>query len=286
MWATKKLNLDWGAAFNQRIDDLNALDEFRLKAYEGSALYNQKIKRLRLFPGKLKSKWTGPFLLTKLFPHGAVELVKKDGTRFMVHHKNSVENGLVQNSKDTIDGPSIHQRTINGARISQACRNAYKTPICMAPYQLVYGKSCHLPVELEHKVMWAIKKLNLDWGVASNQRIDDLNALDEFRLKAYESSALYKEKMKRYHDQRIEKREFVVGDLVLFFNSRLCLFPGKLKFKWTGPFLLTKLFSHVAIELVKKDGTRFMVNEQRIKIYLGNAETVQEVVEAYNLDEV
>ncbi|WMV19401.1 hypothetical protein MTR67_012786 [Solanum verrucosum] len=143
-----------------------------------------------------------------------------------------------------------------------------------------------LIVELQHKVMWAIKKLNLDWGVASNQRIDDLNALDEFRLKAYESSALYKEKMKRYHDQRIEKREFVVGDLVLFFNSRLCLFPGKLKFKWTGPFLLTKLFSHVAIELVKKDGTRFMVNEQRIKIYLGNAETVQEVVEAYNLDEV
>jgi len=68
-----------------------------------------------------------------------------------------------------------------------------------------------------------------------------LNELDEFLLKAYESSALYKEKMKKNHDQKIEKREFVVGDLVLLFNSRLCFFPGKLKSKWIGPFLITKV---------------------------------------------
>ena len=95
--------------------------------------------------------------------------------------------------------------------------------------------------------------------------------LDEFRLKAYESSALYKEKMKRYHDQRIEKREFVVSDLVLLFNSRLRLFPGKLKSKWTGPFFLTKVLPHGAVELKNSEGTRFMVNGQRIKVYLRNA---------------
>ncbi|KAK4733882.1 hypothetical protein R3W88_008143 [Solanum pinnatisectum] len=116
--------------------------------------------------------------------------------------------------------------------------------------------------------------------------MNDLNMLDEFRLKAYESSALYKEKMKRYHDQRIEKQEFVMGDLVLLFNSRLRLFPSKLKSKWTGPFLLTKVLPHGAVELENSEGTRFMVNGQRIKIYLGNAESVQEVVEAYYLDEV
>ena len=61
----------------------------------------------------------------------------------------------------------------------------------------------------------------------------------EFRLKAYESSALYKEKMKKFYDLKIKKWEFMVGDLVLLYNSRLRLFSGQLKSKWTGPYLIT-----------------------------------------------
>ena len=76
-----------------------------------------------------------------------------------------------------------------------------------------------------------MKKLKMDWSEAEEQRLTELNELDEFRLKACESSALYKEKMKKYHDLKIEKREFMVGDLVLLFNSRLHLFRGKLKSK-------------------------------------------------------
>ena len=92
--------------------------------------------------------------------------------------------------------------------------------------------------------------------------------------------------MKNYHDQKIEKRKFMVGDLMLLFNSRLRLFPGKLKSKWNGLYLITQLFPHDAFKLENKEGVRFKVNGQQIKIYLGHAETTKEVMEAYHLYEV
>ena len=66
----------------------------------------------------------------------------------------------------------------------------------------------------------------------------------------------------------------------------LRLFPGKLKSKWIGPFLIKKNFPHGAIELENKEGAKSTVNEQKIKIYVGNAESAHEVVEAYHVDEV
>ena len=77
-----------------------------------------------------------------------------------------------------------------------------------------------------------------------------------------------------------------VRDFVFLFNSRLRLFPDKFKSKWTGQFLVTKVFQHGEVELVNKEGAKFTVHGQRIKIYLGHAESVHEVVEAYFLDEV
>ena len=78
----------------------------------------------------------------------------------------------------------------------------------------------------------------------------------------------------------------MVGDLVFLYNSRLHLFPGKLKSKWTEPYLITQLFPHGAVELETKEGVRFKMNGQHIKIYLGHAESANEVIEAYHLDEV
>jgi transposase InsO family protein len=75
-------------------------------------------------------------------------------------------------------------------------RMAHKTPIGMTPYQIVYGKSCHLPLELEHKAYWAIKEMNLDVDAARIKQRIQISELEEVRLKAYESATIYKERMK------------------------------------------------------------------------------------------
>ena len=77
----------------------------------------------------------------------------------------------------------------------------------------------------------------------------------------------------------------MVGDLVLLYNSRSRWFPGKLKSKRTGPYLITQVFPRGAVELKTKEGVRFKVNRERIKLYFGHAESVNEVIEAYPLDE-
>ncbi|GJR39410.1 reverse transcriptase domain-containing protein [Tanacetum coccineum] len=150
-----------------------------------------------------------------------------------------------------------------------AFRTAYKTPIGCTPYKLVYGKACHLPIELEHKAYWALKHTNFDIKTAGDHRKIQLNELNELRDHAYENSLIYKEKTKRIHDSKIKNRVFNVGDRVLLFNSRLKIFSGKLKTRWSGPFTVTQVFPYGTVELSQNSGPNFKVNGHRLKHYFG-----------------
>jgi hypothetical protein len=89
----------------------------------------------------------------------------------------------------------------------------------------------------------------MDYDAAGIARKLQLQELEEIRNDAYKNARIYKEKTKSLHDRMITRKEFNVGDKVLFYHSRLKLFPGKLRSCWIGPFVVSNVFPYGAVEI-------------------------------------
>ncbi|GJX52158.1 hypothetical protein Tco_0280527 [Tanacetum coccineum] len=127
----------------------------------------------------------------------------------------------------------------------------------------VYPNINESPIEIFSSI------LLFDLKTAGDHRKLQLNELNELRDQAYENSLIYKEKTKKLHDSKIKNRIFNVGDQVLLFNSRLKIFFGKLKSRWSGPFTITEVYPYGTAKLSHPDGSNFKVNCHRLKHYYG-----------------
>jgi hypothetical protein len=155
-------------------------------------------------------------------------MISDSGTHTPYHPQTSGQVELANREiKQIFEKTVNHNRKHWSLRLNNALwdyRTTYKTSLGMSPYRLVYGKPCHLLVELEYKAYSAIKAFNSNLDDASQLRKLQINELEEIRNDTYKNSRIHKARIKEFHDKKILRKTFNVGQKVLLYNSRLHLF--------------------------------------------------------------
>ncbi|GKC05280.1 reverse transcriptase domain-containing protein, partial [Tanacetum coccineum] len=215
------------------------------KWVEVEALPTNDARVIVKFLRKLFSRFRVPkSLISDRRTHFCNSLLEKTFKQYGVTHRLATPyhpqtSGQTKNTNRAIK--RILERTVNGNmkewadKLDDALwafKTAYKAPIGSTPFRIVYRKACHLPLEMEHKSYWALEKINLD-----------LEAAD---------------------------KEFQKGEEVLVFNSRLKLFPGKLRTRWYEPYTVNKVYPYGTVEVCGKDGVAFKVPAARRQLLRSN----------------
>ncbi|CAN6547855.1 unnamed protein product [Malus baccata var. baccata] len=251
-WTLNDAQLNYSTTEKELFAVMFALDKFRsyLIGSKVTVYTDHAALKYLLTKKKAKPRLIRWMLLLQVFD---IEIRDKKGSEKVVaYHLNR----LVHNKESLPIPKTFPDEQLMSIKVYLT---AYKTPIGMSPFQLIYGKPCHLPVKLEHKVHWAVKTFNMDTDAAGIHRKLQLNELEEIRHEAYENARIYKEKTKAIHDKIICSKTFSIGQKIP--NPKFQDWPS-IQSEW-APFEGT--FQHNDEDLKNKCGKR-VFKVQRAKV--------------------
>jgi hypothetical protein len=153
-----------------------------------------------------------------------------------------------------------------------AYRTTVRTPTGFTPYSLVHGCEAVLPLEIQIPSLRVALATGMTTEESHRKRLEELEALDEKRLRAQQHIEMYQARISRAFDKKVKHRSFKEGDLVLAVRRPMVLNSkkkGKFQPKWEGPFVVETVYSNGAYRLVDQHGNKLMmpINGKFLKKY-------------------
>ena len=209
------------------------------------------------------------------------KLVRDLTTKYKIKHRKSTPyhpqaNGQVESTNKVLE--NIMTKTVQQnkkdwfEKIKDALwayRITWKNTSGFSPYQLVYGKEALLPIEIQIQTYSLAAELGLDLSEAQQQRIMELNQLDEHRQQAIEHTTLVQQQKMKWHERFIKIKTFHKGDWALLFDFKFNDFKAKFTTHWLGPYEIEEIFDNGAVKIrtIDQDSNSFVVNGHRLKVY-------------------